>query len=116
MLEGRLDRMENMLSQLIQMVGSMKVDKQEMKLEMQGMKVEQLEMNQEQQEMNKTQNSFEQLLHELKVSQEKMAADNERAHGEILKRLKSLEKDQDFIWEKSVRNERDIIRIMNKDN
>lgn len=66
--------------------------------------------------MKQTQQSFEQLLHELKYTQEKMVADNEREHGEILKRLKGLERDQDFIWEKSVRNERDIIRIMNKDN
>ncbi|MDX5474992.1 MAG: hypothetical protein LPK00_05590 [Bacillaceae bacterium] len=109
MIEKRLDKMEDMLSQLIQMVGSMKVDQEEMKKE-------QLEMKIEQKEMKQTQKSFEQLLHELKYTQEKMVADNERDHHEILKRLKGLERDQDFIWEKSVRNERDIIRLMNKDN
>ena len=102
MMEKRLDKMEDMLSQLIQMVGSMKVDQEEMKQEQKGMK--------------QKQQLTEQLLHELKYTQEKMAEDNEREHGEILKRLKGLERDQDFIWEKSVRNERDIIRIMNKDN
>ena len=38
-------------------------------------------------------------------------AKGEERHQEVLGRFKALEIDQDFIWEKTVRNEREIGNI-----
>lgn len=95
---------ENMLSQLIKMVGSLQSDVQEMKREQQEMKREQQEMKKEQQEMKQTQYSMQTRLDELEMKAE-------TRHNEVVERFKSLERDQDFIWEKTVRNEREIGNI-----
>jgi regulator of replication initiation timing len=78
---------ENMLSQLIRMVGTMQADLQEMKRDQQEMKLDQQEMNTR--------------LDKIEVKQEEQ-------HKEILERFERLERDQDFIWEKTVKNERDL--------
>lgn len=70
------EKIENMLSQLIKMVGTMHSEQNEMNINMQA-------------EENK----------------------NETRHKEIIDHLKGLENDQDFIWEKSVRNERELANI-----
>ncbi|MBB2482269.1 hypothetical protein H5P36_19010 [Bacillus sp. APMAM] len=77
------EKIENMLSQLIRMVGSIQSTQQEMKADLKSMKsqIENLEIKQEER------------------------------HKEILDRFKSLENDQDFIWEKTARNEREIGNI-----
>ncbi|OMF61556.1 hypothetical protein BK139_06880 [Paenibacillus sp. FSL R5-0490] len=90
-------KMESMLDQLIKMVGSLQSDMQEVKKEQQEMKREQQEMKQEQQEMNKK-------LQELETK-------SDQRHQEVLEHFKILERDQDFIWEKTARNERDIGNI-----
>ncbi|MGF2618120.1 hypothetical protein FZC84_21080 [Rossellomorea vietnamensis] len=38
--------------------------------------------------------------------------ENEQRHKELLAKLKNLELDQEYIWEKAVRNEREIARIV----
>ncbi|MBP2242249.1 hypothetical protein J2Z40_002823 [Cytobacillus eiseniae] len=84
------EKMDTMLSQLIKMVGNMHSDQQEMKQEMHQMKQDQLG---------------------LQVQLEKMETKSEERHQEILARFKVLEIDQDFVWEKTVRNERDLANI-----
>lgn len=90
-------KMESMLAQLIKMVGSLQSDMQEVKKEQQEMKREQQEMKKEQQEMKKK-------LQELETK-------SDQRHQEVLEHFKILERDQDFIWEKTARNERDIGNI-----
>ncbi|WP_163142405.1 hypothetical protein [Bacillus sp. 22-7] len=90
-------KMENMLAQLIKMVGSLQSDMQEMKKEQQEMKQEQQGMKQEQQGM--------------KQELQKLETKSDQRHQEILEHFKVLERDQDFIWEKPARNERDIGNI-----
>ncbi|KML37546.1 hypothetical protein JGK52_17130 [Cytobacillus oceanisediminis] len=90
-------KMENMLAQLIKMVGSLQSDMQEMKKEQQEMKQEQQGMKQEQQGM--------------KQELQKLETKSDQRHQEILEHFKVLERDQDFIWEKTARNERDIGNI-----
>ena len=87
MVEKRLDRMESMISQLIQMVGNMN-EKMDSKF---------LDMDKKFQEMDET-------LHQ-------MDNKNEVRHGELVEQIKHLEIDQDFLWEKSARNEREIANI-----
>ena len=98
------DKMENMLSQLIRMVGGIQSDLQEIKQEQQEMKQEQQEMKQEQLEMKRVQQDMQSKLQEL-------ALKGEERYQEVLARFKALEIDQNFIWEKTVRNEREIATI-----
>jgi hypothetical protein len=50
---------------------------------------------------------MENMLSQLQDLQEK----GEERHQEVLDRFKALEIDQNFIWEKTVRNEREIANI-----
>ncbi|MDF0728672.1 hypothetical protein PY093_18770 [Cytobacillus sp. S13-E01] len=69
MVEERLERMENMISQLVQMVGNMNGRLQ------------------------------------------KIEENSEERHVQLVDQLKQLEIDQDYIWEKAARNEREIENI-----
>ena len=84
------DKMENMLSQLIRMVGTIQSDLQEIK--------------QEQQEMKRVQQDMQSKLKNLEIKEEER-------HQEVLNRFKALEIDQNFVWEKTVQNEREIANI-----
>ncbi|MBY6052558.1 hypothetical protein [Cytobacillus firmus] len=107
-----------MLAQLIKMVGSlqsdmqeMKKEQQEMKKEQQEMKKEQLELKIEQQGMKYTQQSMQGELKEVQNKLMELETKSDQRHQEILEHFKILERDQDFIWEKTARNERDIGNI-----
>ena len=92
-----VDKIENMLSQLIRMVGSIQSEQQEMKQELQGIKQELQGVKQE--------------LVGVKQDQQEIEVKGEECHQEVLDRFKALENDQDFIWEKTARNEREIGNI-----
>ena len=85
-----VDKVENMLSQLIRMVGNIQSEQQEMKQELQGMK---------------------QVQHDMQGKLQDLEVKGEERHQEVLGRFKALENDQDFIWEKTARNEREIGNI-----
>lgn len=112
------EKIENMLSQLIKMVGTMHSDQLEMKKDIQDLKQDMQEMKQDQLEMKRDMQEMKQDLHEVKQDQqvlhvkaEKLETKSEERHQEVVARFKALEKDQDFIWEKTARNERDIANI-----
>ena len=92
-----VDKIENMLSQLIRMVGNIQSEQQEMKQELQGIKQELQGVKQE--------------LVGVKQGQQEIEVKGEERHQEVLDRFKALENDQDFIWEKTARNEREIGNI-----
>ncbi|MBY0099637.1 hypothetical protein [Mesobacillus maritimus] len=98
------EKIESMLSQLIKMVGNIHTEQVEMKQELKEMKQEQKGMKQEQQEMKRDQKNMQEQLKEL----ERKA---EERHKEVLERFTAIEKDQDFIWAKTARNEREIAQI-----
>ncbi|OIJ15225.1 hypothetical protein BKP35_05090 [Anaerobacillus arseniciselenatis] len=150
MIEKRLDRIEDMLSQLIGMVAKLSEDQQEMKKELAGVKDEQQGMKQEQQgmkkelhemkqeqqgmkkelhEMKQEQQGMKKELHEMKQEQQGMKKEqqgmkkeliktnikldeleqkSEKRHEEVIQRFQAFERDKDFIWEKTVNNEREI--------
>ncbi|MGM0900515.1 MAG: hypothetical protein ACQEXB_05305 [Bacillota bacterium] len=91
------EKIESMLSQLIKMVGNIHTEQQEMRQDLQ-------EMKQEQKEMKQDHKNMQEKLQEL----EKKA---EERHKEILERFTTIETDQDFIWAKTARNEREIAHI-----
>ena len=80
------DKIGNILSQLIKMVGNIQSEQQKMKL---------------------VQKDMQNKLQDLETK-------GEERHKEIVDRFKSPENDQDFIWEKTARNEREM--ATSKDN
>jgi len=105
------EKIENMLSQLIKMVGTMHSDQLEMKKDIQDLKQDMQEMKQDMQEMKQDLHEVKQDQQVLHVKAEKLETKSEERHQEVVARFKALEKDQDFIWEKTARNERDIANI-----
>ena len=79
--------MEEMLSNLISITGNMNKKLQD--------SIEELRLEQK----------------ELRDEQKEMRCESEKRHHELLEKLNTLQSDQDYIWEKSVRNEREIARI-----
>lgn len=79
-------KVEDMLLQLIKMVGTIQAELHEMKQEMQ----------------------------EMKQNHQEMEIKSENRHKEILERFKDLETDQDFIWEKTARNERELANLKSR--
>ena len=131
-VEERFDKLEDMLSQLLQMVGSMKADQEEMKKDITGIKADQEEMKKDitgikadQLEMKaeitgtvmKTEmTSMKIEISELKATVDLLKRDNDEAHKKIEKSLTMLQRDQDFIWKKAVQNEREIARLVKQQN
>ena len=72
----------------------------------------------EQQEMKRDLREMRQDIHEMKQNPKNMLENlqeletkEEERHKVILERFKKIETDQDFIWEKTARNEREIAHI-----
>lgn len=86
-IEEKIDNMEKMLSQLISTVSKIHVEQQEMKIQIQAMDIKIQNMESKMQDMEN--NS---VVH----------------HQQIMHQLKQMKIDQDFIWEKAVKNERDL--------
>jgi archaellum component FlaC len=100
MEQKQLDRMENMLSNLIKIVGTLNSDFQGMKVEMQGMKVEMQGMKEEIQDVKEE-------LQDVKKDIEKVK--NEQAVTNSI--LTDMRADQDHIWEKAAKNERELAKL-----
>jgi chromosome segregation ATPase len=101
MIEERLDRMEGILSQLVTMVGNLHTVQEEMLKTLKSFdsKISFLE-----EKASFAETRFDALESRL----DNIEAKNDLRHGEIIERFKRLELDQDFIWEKAVRNEREL--------
>lgn len=100
MMMSKNNNIEDMLSQLITMVAAIQVEHKEMKQALEGILQEQKEMKRVQQEMH----------HKIDEIETKA----EERHKEILDQLTAFKHDQDFIWEKTVRHEREIHAIKMK--
>ena len=106
-----VDKIENMLSQLIRMVGNIQSEQQEMKQELQGIKQELQGVKQELQGVKQELVGVKQDQQDMQGKLQDLEVKGEERHQEVLGRFKALENDQDFIWEKTARNERDIGNI-----
>lgn len=93
MEQKQLDRMENMLTNLIKIVGTLSNDFQVMKEEMQEIKDEMREMKLELQDVKKD-------VEEIKKEQ--------TVTNRILTDMRA---DQDHIWEKAAKNERELAKF-----
>lgn len=104
MSEEKLDRIEVMLSQLINTVGKIREEQTEMKNEISGIKTEISGIKEDQQQMKKD-------IYSISEAQLSMREENDKRHQEVLERFSSLEADQDHIWKKAVTNERDFAKF-----
>lgn len=103
--------MEEMLTQLIQMVGTMLPEFKEMKAEQQNIKAELQEIRSELQEVRNEQQSMKSELQEIKERQLEFELKSEVRHEELLRTIHSIKADQDYIFIKTVRNEREIEKL-----
>ncbi|MEH7343488.1 hypothetical protein V7122_06400 [Bacillus sp. JJ1532] len=95
--ESRLDKIEEMLTTLITMVGgtNSRLDMVEARLS----KVEE--------SLDKVEEELKNLKKEVSVVKE----DQKQMRSEIMEKLMVIQADQDLIWEKAVKNERDIVKM-----
>lgn len=68
-------------------------------------------MNQEQTGIKKIIEEIKQEQVEIKNELQEFETKGEERHKEVMDRFTSIERDQDFIWEKTARNEREIANI-----
>lgn len=108
MSEERLERLEGMMSQLITMVGNLHNSMSDMQKDMSAMQKDMQEIQKDMKEVQTVQNEHGQKFEAIELTMDKMETKNELRHHEVLHQIKRLEKDQDFIWEKTVRNEREL--------
>ncbi|MCF6094582.1 guided entry of tail-anchored proteins factor 1 [Microaerobacter geothermalis] len=132
MIDDRLKRMEEMLANLIHIVGNIRSDQEAMweeqrqmraelqdvkteqrqiRAELQDVKTEQRQMRAELQDVKTEQMSMKESILWLKQEQESMRKEAAERHEEILNRLSFIERDVEHTWEKTARNEREIARV-----
>jgi len=121
-MQQQLDRMEEMLTSLISIVGNinseqklMKAEQMEMKKDISEIKAEQLEMKKDISEMKKdiSEMKAEQVemkteIFIMKEEMKLMRVENEKRHSEVMNRFHTLEADHEHTWEKTVKNEREF--------
>ncbi|WP_096202793.1 hypothetical protein [Bacillus sp. FJAT-45350] len=91
------DKVEQMLTQLLKIVGPMESDIRNLKMDIKDLKKD---TKDHKQDMGIMQSDIQSLNNK-----------SEQRHIEVMNKLKELEYDQDFIWEKAVRNERELGNI-----
>ncbi|MEH7443648.1 hypothetical protein V7201_15155 [Bacillus sp. JJ1122] len=101
MLEERFDRVEGMLTQLLTIVRNIQTVQQEhsKRLDSIEKRLDNLEAKMD---------SMEAKVDSMEAKMDATDVKNEGRHSEIIDRFNRLEMDQDFIWEKAARNEREL--------
>ncbi|MGP4064465.1 hypothetical protein ACTWPF_06030 [Oceanobacillus sp. M65] len=107
MSEERFDRMENTLSQIITMLGNVMEEQTAMKTDQATMKEELTTLKDMQAAMKADQAT---MWKEITAMKE----ENKEQHTEVMDKLKTIEADQEHIWEKAARNEREFARFKNQ--
>ena len=112
---------EEMLSQLIRMVGTiqptiegLKSEITEIKADIGGIKSEITEMKSDIGEIKCEQKSIREELQELRYRQAQFELKSENRHQEVMRAIHSLKADQDYIFQKTIRNEREIEKLKNQ--
>lgn len=100
-MQTQLDRMEEMLTSLISILGDINSDQ---KL----MKAEPMEMKKDISEMKAEQVGMKTGVFIMKEEMKLMRVDNEKRHSEVMNRFHTLEADHEHTWEKTVKNEREF--------
>ncbi|WP_067728967.1 hypothetical protein [Oceanobacillus damuensis] len=104
----RFDKLEDMMAQLINTVGNVMEEQTSMKNEINSIKDGQTSMKDEISSIKDGQTSLKDEISSIKDGQASMKAENETRHQEVMEQLSRLKADQDLIWDKSTKNEREI--------
>ncbi len=103
----RLDRMENMLTDLIKMVGNNNKELQEVKKEVSEIKTDlnevKKDLNEVKRDLNEVKKDLSEVKRELNEVKEEQKVTNQT--------LSDMRADQDFIWEKAASNERELAKF-----
>lgn len=116
--EKRLDRMEDMLTTLIKMVGSqnekinhLSQGQTSMKEEMASIKEEMASIKGETASIRGETASIKGEMASIKGEMASMKSENAKKFAEILDKLADMQADQDHIWKKAASNERELEKL-----
>lgn len=116
--KNQLDKMEEMLATLINMVGNTnsRLDKVEEKLDKIEVRLDKVEerldkMDERFDKMEARLDKMDERFDKVDVRLEKIQDDQRITRREIMEKLIVIQADQDHIWEKAVRNEREIAQV-----
>ncbi|RSK55253.1 hypothetical protein [Bacillus canaveralius] len=104
MEDKRLEKIEEMLTNLITMVGGMRSEQQIMKEDQASMRSELVLMREDQAAM-KTE------ITAIKEDQAAMRTEMDGRHREIMVKLNEMKADQDYTWQIAVGNQREIVKL-----
>ncbi len=107
MSEERFDQMEQTLSQIFTMLGNVMEEQTAMKTDQATMKEELTSLKDTQTAMKSDQATMWKEITAMKK-------ESKEQHTEVMDKLKSIEADQEHIWEKAARNEREFARFKNQ--
>ncbi|GAE30474.1 hypothetical protein [Halalkalibacter hemicellulosilyticus] len=117
-MKQELSSIKQEQSSMKQELSSIKQEQSSMKQELSSIKQEQSSMKQELSSIKDEQSSIREYICSLKEGQALLRADiqahrdeTRSQYKEVILRLDSIEADQDHIWEKASRNEREIAKI-----
>ncbi|PLR86583.1 hypothetical protein CVD25_03715 [Bacillus canaveralius] len=102
MEDKRLEKIEEMLTNLITMVGGMRSEQQSMREDQASMRSELVLMREDQAAM-KTE------ITAIKEDQAAMRTEMDGRHREIMVKLNEMKADQDYTWQIAVGNQREIV-------
>lgn len=111
MSEQEFARMEDMFSQLIGMVAKTNEKMDNFSKEIQTMNGEISSIKGEIGSIKKDQHTMSNDVCSFKKGQQSMRVENERRHDVFMRKFNNIEADQDYTFNKVVRNEREIVKI-----
>ncbi|MFA9560593.1 hypothetical protein ACERII_25155 [Evansella sp. AB-rgal1] len=111
MSDNQMDRFEGMLTQLVSMVGTMKVDLEEVKADVSELKADVSALKEDVSTLKADVSQLKLEVNDLKDEQLDLKETQERQHNEVMDKLHSLEIDQDLTWTKVSANEKEIGRL-----
>jgi chromosome segregation ATPase len=105
------NRMEEMLSTLITLVGTIRSDQEIMREDFKELKTEINGIKGELTDIKTELSGIKTEINDMKSEIKDIHNEGEKKHKEILDKLSLIEADQDHIWDKAVRNEREIVKL-----
>ncbi|PLR77020.1 hypothetical protein CU633_12435 [Bacillus sp. V3-13] len=118
MADKRLEKIEEMLTNLITMVGGVRSEQQSMKEDQASIREELVLMREDQAAMKteittikEDQAAMKTEITAIKEDQAAMRTEMDERHREIMVKLNEMKADQDYTWQIAVGNQREIVKL-----
>ncbi|MGD6854039.1 hypothetical protein ACQCVO_03095 [Bacillus infantis] len=108
MMEERFDRLEGMLTQLLTKVANMQTVQQEHSRKFESIEKKFDSIDERFDSIDRKFDSIDRRFDVIEARMDSTDAKIDGHHKEVMDRFNRLELDQDFIWEKAARNEREL--------